>query len=94
LEVPKKSTKPLIHLGFQEPKSNKLNKLSPPNPKENSNRSNRCKGKNTQSAEVLLSQMPPKQLMIWGKMRGRTKEENTKFIQDLDPMNYITKRKD
>jgi hypothetical protein len=32
--------------------------------------------------------------MPWGKMRGRTKEENTKFLQDLDPMDSLTKRKD
>jgi hypothetical protein len=28
-----------------------------------------------------------------GEMRGRTKEENTKFLQDLDPMDSLTKRK-
>jgi hypothetical protein len=29
-----------------------------------------------------------------GEMRGRIKEENTKFLQDLDPMDSLTKRKD
>jgi hypothetical protein len=29
-----------------------------------------------------------------GEMRGRTKEENTKFLQDLDPMDFLTERKD
>jgi hypothetical protein len=29
-----------------------------------------------------------------GDMRGRTKEENTKILQDLDPMDSLTKRKD
>jgi hypothetical protein len=27
--------------------------------------------------------------MLWMKMRGRTKEENTKFFQDLDPKNSL-----
>jgi hypothetical protein len=32
--------------------------------------------------------------MLWEKMRGRTKEENTKFLQDLYPNDSLTKRKD
>ena len=51
---------------------------------ENSNRCTKCNGKDTQSAQVLLSQIPPKQLMIGMKMRGRTKEEHEE-LQDLDP---------
>ena len=34
--------------------------------------------------QVLLSQIPPKQLMLGRKMRGRTKEEHEE-LQDLDP---------
>ena len=44
----------------------------------------KCNGKGTQSAQVLLSQIPPKQLMLGRKMRGRTKEEHEE-LQDLDP---------
>ena len=51
---------------------------------ENSNRCTKCNGKGTQSAQVLLSQIPPKQLMLGRKMRGRTKEEQEE-LQDLDP---------
>ena len=41
-------------------------------------------GKNTRSVQVLHSQIPPKQLMLWGEKRGRTRK-NTKSLQDLDP---------
>ena len=51
---------------------------------ENSNRCTKCNGKGTQSAQVLLTQIPPNQLMLGRKMRGRTKEEHEEF-QDLDP---------
>ena len=44
----------------------------------------KCNGKGTQSAQVLLSQIPPKQLMLGRKMRGRMKEEHEE-LQDLDP---------
>ena len=50
---------------------------------ENSNRCTKCNGKGTQSAQVLLSQIPPKQLTLGRKMRGRTKEDEE--LQDLDP---------
>ena len=52
---------------------------------ENSNRCTKCNGKGTRSAQVLLSQIPLKQLMLGRKMRGRTKEEHEE-LQDLDPM--------
>src|SRR6266511_2482003 len=42
-------------------------------------------GKNTRSAQVLLSQIPPKQQMLWRNWRGTTKEEINKLLQDLDP---------
>ena len=44
----------------------------------------KCNGKGTRSAQVLLSQILPKQLMLGRKMRGRTKEEHEE-LQDLDP---------
>uniref|UniRef100_M8CT55 Uncharacterized protein n=1 Tax=Aegilops tauschii TaxID=37682 RepID=M8CT55_AEGTA len=40
---------------------------------ENSNRCTKCNGKGTLSAQVLLSKIPPKQLMLGRKMRGRTR---------------------
>ena len=72
-------------LGYQAPKSNKLLNFSLPRiTVENSNRCTKCNGKGTQSAQVLLSQISPKQLMLGKKMRGRTKEEHEE-LQDLDP---------
>ena len=44
----------------------------------------KCNGKGTWSAQVLLFQIPPKQLMLGKKMRGRTKEEHEE-LQYLDP---------
>ena len=41
---------------------------------ENSNRCTKCNGKGTRSAQVLFSQIPPKQLMLGRKMRGRTRK--------------------
>ena len=40
---------------------------------ENSNWCTKCNGKGTRSAQVLLSQIPPKQLILGRKMRGRTR---------------------
>src|SRR5664279_5566356 len=34
-------------------------------------------GKNTRSAQILHSQIPPKQLMLWGQKRGRTRKNST-----------------
>ena len=51
---------------------------------ENSNRCTKYNGKGTRSAQVLLSQIPPKQLMLGRKIRGRMKEEHEE-LQDLDP---------
>ena len=48
---------------------------------ENSNRCTKCDGKGTRSVQLLLSQIPPKQLML-----GRKKEEEQEGeLQDLDP---------
>jgi hypothetical protein len=68
--------RPLSRLGFQEPKSNKLTTSTYRISEENSNRCTKCNGKSTQSAQILLSQILPKQQMLWRNMRGRTKEIN------------------
>ena len=74
LQVPKRTSSRAL----QVPKSNKLLNLSLKRILvENSNRCNRCNGKNTRSAQILHSQIPPKQQMLWGEKRGRTKKNST-----------------
>ena len=51
---------------------------------ENSNRCTKCNGKGTRSAQVLLSQIPPKQLMLGREKRGTTRGEHQE-LQDQDP---------
>jgi hypothetical protein len=76
----------LSGLELQEPKS-KSYSLSPHQfAEDNSNQCTYCNGKNTRNAQILHSQMPPKQLMLWRDMIERTMEEINKWIQDLDPI--------
>ena len=58
------------------PKSNKLRTSIPRITVGNSNRCTKCNGKNTLSGQVLLSEIQPKQLMLWRDLRGRTKEKH------------------
>ena len=81
LQVPKRTSSRAL----QEAKSNELLNLSLERILvENSNRCNLCNGKNTRSAQILHSQIPPKQQMLWGRReeeQGRTQQMNP---QDLD----------
>ena len=40
----------------------------------------------TQSDQVILSKIQPKQLMLWRDLEGRTKGRTTKELQELDPL--------
>jgi hypothetical protein len=44
-----------------------------------------CNGKNT-SAQFLLTQISPKQLLLWRDIRERKMEEIHRELQDLDPI--------
>ena len=75
-----KSAKQSNRLGFQEPKSKKLltfhpNESSPRTQTDAPNAMAR-----TQSAQILRSQIPPKQHKLWRNMRGRTKRKSTNGI--------------
>src|SRR5664279_5628944 len=75
LQVPKRTSSRAL----QVPKSNKLlNLLLERILVENPNRCNRCNGKNTRSAQILHSQIPPKQQMVWGRRERKNKEELNK----------------
>ena len=79
-----KSTKQSNRLGFQEPKSKKLLTFHPTgsSPRTQTDATNAMA--RTQSAQILLSQIPPKQHKLWRNMRGRTKRKTTNEPQDLD----------
>ena len=66
------------------PKSNKLLELQS---HESSWRAQpdatNAKGKNTPSGQILLSEIQPKQLMLWRDLGGRTKEKHQE-LQNLD----------
>jgi hypothetical protein len=77
---PKKSIKPLNRLGFQEPKSNKLNELSPSMDLRGELKPcNRCNGKNT-SAQVFHTQIIQKKLMLWREEEQWRKSTNKSKI--------------
>ena len=80
-----KSAKQSNRLGFQEPKSKKLLTFHPTesSPRTQTDAPNAMA--RTQSAQILLSQIPPKQHKLWRNMRGRTKRKSTNEPQDLDP---------
>src|SRR5664279_2288417 len=83
LQVPKRTSSRAL----QVPKSNKLLNLSLERILvENSNRCNRCNGKNTRSAQILHSQIPPNQKMLWGRREEEQRRTQQMNPQDLDPI--------
>ena len=60
---------------------------------ENSNRCTKCNGKNT-SAQILHSQIPPQQQMLWRDMRGRTMRKTSNESPRYRSNMFLSQRED